>query len=58
MSDYMTVSEVAEMLRVCRMSVYRWVNDGSLPAHRMGPKLVRIKREAVEAFMEAQPAAK
>jgi excisionase family DNA binding protein len=57
MGDYMTINQVADVLNVCRRSVYRWVHDGTLPAYRMGPKLVRIKREAVEQFMEAQPVA-
>ena len=48
---FLTVAEVAEMLRVSRMTVYRWVHSGDLPAVRFG-RSFRVPQHAVEAFME------
>jgi excisionase family DNA binding protein len=49
-TKFLTVAEVAEMLRVSRMTVYRWVHAGELPAVRFG-RSFRVPEQAVEAFM-------
>lgn len=48
---FLTVAEVAEMCRVSRMTVYRWVHNGDLPAVRFG-KSFRVPQEAAAAFVE------
>lgn len=48
---FLTVAEVADMLRVSRMTVYRWVHAGDLPAVRFG-RSFRVPQQAVEVFME------
>lgn len=48
---FLTVAEVAEMCRVSRMTVYRWVHAGDLPAVRFG-KSFRVPQEAAQAFVE------
>ena len=48
---FLTVAEVADMCRVSRMTVYRWVHAGDLPAVRFG-KSFRVPQEAATAFME------
>ncbi len=48
---FLTVAEVADMLRVSRMTVYRWVHAGELPAVRFG-RSFRVPQQAVEVFME------
>jgi excisionase family DNA binding protein len=50
-TTFHTVAEVAEMLRVSRMTVYRWVHAGDLPAVRFG-RSFRVPQQAVEVFME------
>lgn len=50
-TTFMTVAEVADMLRVSRMTVYRWVHAGDLPAVRFG-RSFRVPASAVEQFME------
>jgi PAS domain S-box-containing protein/excisionase family DNA binding protein len=45
---YLTISEVAALLGVSRVSVWRWVRDGRLPASRLGRRTVRIRRDALE----------
>lgn len=44
---FLTVAEVAEMARVSKMTVYRMVHAGELPAIRVG-KSFRVPMEAVE----------
>lgn len=48
---FLTVTEVADMIRVSRMTVYRWVQSGDLPAVRFG-RSVRVPEQAVQVFME------
>lgn len=48
---FLTVAEVAEMCRVSRMTVYRWVHNGDLPAVRFG-KSFRVPQEAAAEFVE------
>lgn len=48
---FLTVAEVADMLRVSRMTVYRWVHAGDLPAVRFG-RSFRVPQQAVTVFME------
>ncbi len=45
---FLTVAEVAEMMRVSNMTVYRMVHSGELPAVRFG-RSFRIPESAVEA---------
>ncbi len=50
-TTFLTVAEVAEMVRVSRMTVYRWIHNGELPAVRFG-RSFRVPQQAVEQFME------
>jgi excisionase family DNA binding protein len=57
-STYYTLPEVANLLKVSRRTVYRWVQSGDLPAHKLGPKKPgvewRIGESDLEAFLEAR----
>jgi excisionase family DNA binding protein len=50
MSEYLTIKEVAERLRVSLQSVGRAIQRGDLAAHRIGGQY-RIAVEAVEAML-------
>lgn len=50
---FSTVPEVARVLRVSKMTAYRLVHDGSLPAIRVG-RSFRIPTKAVWAYVNAQ----
>ena len=50
-TTFLTVAEVADMLRVSRMTVYRWVHAGDLPAVRFG-RSFRVPQQAVDVFMK------
>ncbi len=43
---FLTVAEVADMMRVSRMTVYRMVHSGELPAIRFG-RSFRVPESAV-----------
>jgi excisionase family DNA binding protein len=49
-SRYLTIAEVAEVLRVSRMTVYRLVQAQALVAARFGNSY-RIPEKAVEEFI-------
>ncbi|WP_026460605.1 helix-turn-helix domain-containing protein [Schaalia suimastitidis] len=49
---FMTVSEVADMMRVSRMTVYRLIHSGELPAIRVG-KSFRVPEVAVNQMLQA-----
>ena len=47
---YLTVAEVAEQMRVSKMTVYRLVGAGEMPAVRVG-RSYRIPEDALEAYL-------
>lgn len=49
----MTVAQVAAYLQLNRLTVYRYVREGSIPAARIG-KVYRIFREDVDRFLESR----
>jgi excisionase family DNA binding protein len=54
---FLTVAEVASVMRVSKMTVYRLVHQGTLPAVRVG-RSFRVPEQAVhdylrDAFVEA-----
>ena len=50
---FVTVSEVANLLRVSNMTVYRLVQAGALPAVRVG-RSYRIREEDVDRYLANQ----
>jgi excisionase family DNA binding protein len=49
-SRFLTVAEVAEMMRVSKMTVYRLVHSGEMPAVRFG-RSYRVPEAAVEQYL-------
>ncbi len=49
----LTPNEVAELLRVSSMTVYRLIKAGDLPAARIG-KSFRIREADVDAYLQAR----
>ncbi|HEX2037354.1 MAG TPA: ATP-binding protein [Chloroflexota bacterium] len=45
------VSEAAALLGVSRVSIWRWIRAGRLPAARLGHRITRIKREDLERLL-------
>ena len=48
--SFLTVAEVAEMLKLNQQTVRNWIDQGSLPALRVGRR-VRIKRSDFEQVL-------
>jgi excisionase family DNA binding protein len=49
--EYLTVAEVAETLKLNQQTVRNWIDQGSLPALRVGRR-VRIKRSDFQRILE------
>lgn len=49
---FMTVAEVASVMRVSKMTVYRLVHSGELPAVRVG-RSFRVNESAVGEYLES-----
>jgi excisionase family DNA binding protein len=64
-SDYYTVAQAAKVLDVSPSTIWRWVKAAKLPAYRVGPRKIRMKKEDLpiiitpartkEVSMEKQP---
>jgi excisionase family DNA binding protein len=51
LSEYLTVAEAASLLKVHKSTIWRWIENGSLPAYRVGQRGVRLKKADVEQFL-------
>lgn len=49
---FMTVSEVADLMRVSKMTVYRLIHSGQMPAIRVG-KSFRVPESVVSQILDA-----
>ncbi len=50
--DLLTVAEAAALLKVSKVTISRWLKQGRLPAYRVGPRAVRIRRADVAGLIE------
>jgi excisionase family DNA binding protein len=50
---FLTVQEVADVLRISTMTVYRLIKSGDLPAARIG-KSFRVSEDDLDAFIAKQ----
>lgn len=48
---WLSTQEAARRLGITTRTLYRFVDEGSLPAYKMG-RVFRLKREDVDAFIE------
>ena len=50
--DFLTVAEVAQIIRASDMTVYRLIDAGTLPAYRFGKRgFVRIDRADLYKYL-------
>jgi len=48
---YLTPDEVADRLKVCRRTVYRWIDEGLLHASKLN-RIIRISYDSFLAFSQ------
>lgn len=51
---YLTIGDVAQLLQVGRSTAYLMVEKGELPSVRIGKKLIRVPRNALDEYFAAQ----
>ena len=49
---WLSVEEIATYLGIKPDTVYRWINDKKMPAHRMG-RLWKFRREEVDDWVKS-----
>ncbi len=52
-NEIMTISQVAKYLQISEITTYRLVQEGKIPAFKVG-RSWRIKREDLNEFIEKQ----
>ncbi|MBY5161104.1 helix-turn-helix domain-containing protein [Salsipaludibacter albus] len=52
-AQLLTAGEVADLLRVSTMTVYRLIRGGELPAVRVG-RSYRVRSQDLDSYLEAQ----
>lgn len=50
-ASFLTIAEVASMMRVSKMTVYRLVHNGDLPALRVG-RSFRVREKDVDVYLQ------
>src|SRR5438067_1837243 len=48
---YYSITQAAALLRVSRVSIWRWIGAGRLPVRRLGHRTTRIRREDLERLL-------
>lgn len=48
---WLSVDEIGEYLGVKRDTVYKWINDKGMPAHKIG-RLWKFKKEDVDSWVK------
>ena len=48
----MTVAEIAELLKLNPQTIRNWIDQGSLPAVRVGPRRVRVRQADLDEFLK------
>ena len=51
--EFLTVAEVAELLKVNPQTVRNWIDRNELPAVRVGQRRVRVRRADLDQFLES-----
>lgn len=49
---WLSVDEIVEYLGVSRDTIYAWIAERGLPAHRVG-RLWKFKKDAVDAWVQS-----
>jgi excisionase family DNA binding protein len=50
-NKFYTPTEISEMLKVSKASVWRWIREGKLKAHQIGHSTYRISDKELSDFL-------
>lgn len=50
-TDLLTIAQVCRAYGVSRTTLWRWIRDSRLPADRLGPRTLRVRRADVERLL-------
>lgn len=50
---FMTVKEVAALLRVEKTTIYRWIENGKLNAKKISKKKILVPKQSVLSLLES-----
>lgn len=50
MEEFLKVEEVAEILKLNKMTIYRWIKKGKIKVSKMG-RIIRISKSELERFL-------
>lgn len=53
-TDWMTIAEACQYLRITRSTLYRWAREGRLRLYRMGSRTTRVKRPDLERMASTE----
>ena len=53
-----SIPEAAEYASVCTKTLRRRIADGTLPAYRLGPRVLRVDLDELDAAMRPIPSAR
>lgn len=48
----LSTSEIAEILRVHQRTIQRWISSNRLKATKVGPKILRVRKQDLDKFLE------
>src|ERR1022692_2765481 len=51
--SFLTVAEVAELLKINPQTIRNWIDSGQLPGVRVGARRVRVRQSDLDRFIEA-----
>lgn len=50
--EWLTINRICAELDVTRPTVEGWIKSGQLGHHKLGPRIIRIRRDDLEEFLE------
>lgn len=50
-AEFCTVVEAARLLNVSAITIWRWIDAKKLPAYRVGPRTIRIRKDDLEGMI-------
>jgi len=54
---YLTVKQAAERLQVCKKTIIRRIEDGSIKAVRLSHRVIRIAEEELQRYIDSRKTA-